>query len=193
MTGGVLEQGRVARREFNGAALELRRGDITLEETDAIVNAANSSLLGGGGVDGAIHRAGGPAILEACRKIRAARGSLPTGQAVITTGGALPASHVIHTVGPVWRGGGAGEAALLCSCYEESLALAREHDLRSVAFPSVSTGVYRYPVRRAAEIALGAVARQLAAHPGVVTLARFLLFDDHTLEQYSQALEEVEL
>ncbi len=180
------------RREFKTATLELKLGDITLEATDIIVNAANTSLLGGGGVDGAIHRAGGPRILEACKAIRAERGPLPTGQAVITTGGELPARLVIHTVGPVWRGGGSGEADLLRSCYAECMLLARQSGLQSVAFPSVSTGVYGYPIRQAAEIAVRTVARQLDTHPDTVSLARFVLFDDQTLEQYRQALEEVE-
>jgi O-acetyl-ADP-ribose deacetylase len=170
--------------------LELVRGDITLETTDAIVNAANSSLLGGGGVDGAIHRAGGPAILEECRKIRAQRGSLPAGEAVITTGGELSARHVIHTVGPVWHGGTHGEAPVLRRCYQSCLALAREHKLHSIAFPSVSTGAYGYPVEDAAAVAVGTVGDELATDAGELTLVRFVLFDDKTFESYARALHD---
>jgi O-acetyl-ADP-ribose deacetylase len=174
-----------------GCMLELVQGDITHESTDAIVNAANSSLMGGGGVDGAIHRAGGPAILEECKKIRDARGRLPTGQAVITGGGRLPARHVIHTVGPVYRDGSHGEEELLRSCYRSCLALAREHQLRSVAFPSVSTGIYGYPVAPAARAALGTVADELGEHAGALDLVRFVLFDADTLEAYKQALAKL--
>ncbi len=179
------------RAVIEGCTLELLKGDLTAESTDAIVNAANSSLLGGGGVDGAIHRAGGPAILEACRAIRAARGPLPTGQAVITPGGELRARHVIHTVGPVWQGGDAGEEELLRSCYRSSLALAREHGLRRLSFPSISTGAYRYPVRPAARAALEAVSDELAAHPAALELVRFVLFDTSTLEAYLEALTKL--
>src|SRR5881394_4208847 len=129
-------------RTFTEGRVRVVVGDITKQDVEAIVNAANSSLLGGGGVDGAIHRAGGPAILEECRAIRARRGPLPAGQAVATTGGELPARRVIHTVGPVWHGGGSGEAETLASCYRSSLALADEEGLGSVAFPSISTGAF---------------------------------------------------
>jgi O-acetyl-ADP-ribose deacetylase len=172
-----------------GHVIELVRGDITEESTDAIVNAANSSLLGGGGVDGAIHRAGGPAILEECQAIRARGGECPTGQAVITGGGRLPARWVIHTVGPVWHGGSRGEALLLASCYRSSLRLAAEKQLRTVAFPSVSTGVYRYPVAQAAVVALGTVARFLREEPDAPAAVRFVLFDEATYEAYRAALE----
>jgi len=138
-------------------------GDITREAVDAIVNAANSSLLGGGGVDGAIHRAGGPAILEACRKIRATTypKGLPTGEAVITTGGNLPARHVIHTVGPIYGEHGGEEARLLAACYANCLALAARHSLSTIAFPAISTGVYGYPKEEAARVALRAIGEAL--------------------------------
>ena len=136
------------------ARIQLVQGDITRQPVAAIVNAANSSLLGGGGVDGAIHRAGGPAILEACRAIRARQGGCKTGEAVITPAGRLPAGHVIHTVGPVWNGGHKGEPALLASCYRNSLRLADENQLASVAFPSISTGIYGYPKPEAAAVAV---------------------------------------
>ena len=138
----------------NKTRLVLIQGDITRQATDAIVNAANSGLMGGGGVDGAIHRAGGPAIMEECRKIRGKIGRLPAGQAVITTGGRLKARHVIHTVGPVWHGGTSGEAETLASAHRESLKLAAEKGLKSVSFPAISTGAYGYPMEAAARIAL---------------------------------------
>ena len=141
------------------------KGDITKVTVDAIVNAANSSLLGGGGVDGAIHRAGGPQILEECRKIRDRQGGCATGQAVITTGGRLPARYVIHTVGPVWNGGGHGEDGLLADAYRNSLALALEHGCRTVAFPNISTGVYRFPPDPAARSVQETVKRFLAERP----------------------------
>src|SRR5437867_9117151 len=144
-------------RDFGSSRLELDRGDITRENVDAIVNAANSSLMGGGGVDGAIHRAGGPAILDECRRIVEARGPLPAGEAVITTGGRLPARRVIHTVGPRWRGGDRGEAATLASCYRNSLALAASEGVSSLAFPSISTGAYGFPIDEASAVALQAV------------------------------------
>lgn len=157
--------------------LLLYRGDITRLDTDAIVNAANSSLLGGGGVDGAIHRAGGPAILEACRHLRATtyRQGLPTGEAVLTTGGQLPARYVIHTVGPVWHGGHKQEPELLARCYRSSLRLAAENNLTSVAFPGISTGIYGYPKPEAARIAVREVQQFLAQHeqPQEVVLVAF--------------------
>jgi len=134
--------------------IELTRGDITKQRTDAIVNAANSSLMGGGGVDGAIHRAGGPAILEECRKIIAKQGTCKTGEAVITTGGLLPAKFVIHTVGPVWNGGNNNEAGKLANCYLNSLQLAVEYKIETIAFPNISTGIYGYPKEEAAKLAL---------------------------------------
>ena len=175
---------------INRTELCLKQGDITQEDTDAIVNAANSSLMGGGGVDGAIHRAGGPAILEACKRIRAERGPLPTGQAVITTGGNLRAKHVIHTVGPIWRGGHAGETQLLASAYRESLKLAVENRLSTVAFPSISTGAYGYPIDEAARIALRTVIDFLESNTSLEKVI-FVLFDSRTYDSYRRALEEL--
>ncbi|NJD61352.1 MAG: O-acetyl-ADP-ribose deacetylase [Deltaproteobacteria bacterium] len=177
-------------REFAGRKLQLVPGDITKETTDAIVNAANSSLLGGGGVDGAIHRAGGAAILKECKAIRARQGECPTGKAVITGGGRLAARFVIHTVGPVWKGGNRGEEALLASCYRSSLRLAAENGVASVSFPSVSTGVYGYPVKEAARVAIGAVAEFLENEERAPELVRFVLFDGITLQAYRDALQE---
>jgi O-acetyl-ADP-ribose deacetylase len=161
-------------------------GDITREQADAIVNAANSSLLGGGGVDGAIHRAGGPAILEACKEIVGRIGRLPPGQAVATPAGRLSARYVIHTVGPVWSGGSKGEAETLASCHREAIRIADELQLASVAFPAISTGVYGYPADRASQIAVGsgAEALQTATHLREV---RFVLFDAPTFEHYANA------
>lgn len=171
----------------DGKQIELGLGDIIREQTDAIVNAANSSLMGGGGVDGAIHRAGGPAILEACRAARMNLGGpLPPGQAVATTGGRLPARHVIHTVGPIYGDGRSGEPETLASCYRESLRIADELGLRSVAFPSISTGAFGYPVRDAARVALAAVRSALAGCRDVRTV-RFVLFDERTLRAYEEA------
>jgi len=159
-------------------------GDITHEETDAIVNAANSSLLGGGGVDGAIHRTGGPVILEECKKIVDRIGRLPAGQAVATSGGKLAARHVIHTVGPFWSGGNRGEAETLANCHRESVRIADELQLGSIAFPAISTGAYRYPVEEAAEVAVSSAADALkdAKH---VRQVRFVLFDDETARHYA--------
>lgn len=171
------------------ARLAIIQGDITRQATDAIVNAANSGLMGGGGVDGAIHRAGGPAILEECKKIVAKQGRLPTGQAVITTGGNLPAKHVIHTVGPVWHGGNEGEAALLESAYRESLKLAAEQRLTSVSFPSISTGAYGYPLAEAASIAVKTAVSFLNGQATSVKEVVFVLFDSRTYQAYSAALE----
>lgn len=168
------------------ATIEFVRGDITLQDVDAIVNAANSRLAGGGGVDGAIHRAGGPSIMEECRRI----GGCPTGSAVVTRGGNLRARWVLHAVGPVWRGGLAGEADLLGSAYERSLELAREKGVQSIAFPSLSTGAYGYPMRAAARVAIAAVARALQARPDGPVLVRFVLFNDADLEVYEEAARE---
>lgn len=173
------------------AKLAIIQGDITKQATDAIVNAANPGLMGGGGVDGAIHRAGGPAILEECKQIVAKQGRLPTGKAVITTGGNLKAKYVIHTVGPIWRGGSKGEAALLESAYRESLKLAAEQKLTSVAFPSISTGVYGYPVSEAARVAIRTVASFLRGPVTPLKEVVFVLFDPVTYQAYSSALEEI--
>jgi O-acetyl-ADP-ribose deacetylase (regulator of RNase III) len=171
--------------------LTITQGDITRQTTEAIVNAANSGLMGGGGVDGAIHRAGGPAILVKCKQIVAEQGRLPTGQAVITTGGKLKAKYVIHTVGPVWRGGGEGEAALLESAYRQSLKLAAEHELTSISFPSISTGAYSYPLAEATQIALKATASFLRETKTTLQEVVFVLFDSRTYQTYAAALEKI--
>ena len=162
--------------------IEAVRGDITEQEVDAIVNAANESLLGGGGVDGAIHAAGGPEILAECREL----GGCATGDAKATTAGRLPARHVIHTVGPVWRGGDAGEPELLADCHRRALEVAAELGCRTVAFPAISTGVYGYPVELAAPVAVAAV-REAARPP--VELIRFVLFGDEHFATFRRALE----
>jgi O-acetyl-ADP-ribose deacetylase len=174
----LLEAGKTI--EFHGPA------DITKETTDAIVNAANSSLMGGGGVDGAIHRAGGPAILAECKSIVAEIGRLPAGKAVITTGGRLAARYVIHTVGPVYSGGKRGEAETLASCHRECMRLADEHGIKSLAFPAISTGAYGYPVDEAANVAIAAVAKALRSASNV-NVVRFVLFDGPTLNAYVNA------
>jgi len=173
------------------AIIGLMQGDITKEATDAIVNAANSGLMGGGGVDGAIHRAGGPAILEECRKIIARIGRLPAGKAVITSGGNLKARYVIHTVGPVWHGGNRSEAELLASAYRESLKLAAEHKLKSVAFPSISTGAYGYPVEDAAEVALAAVTLFLRNEPTSLEEVVFVFYDSSSYRVYATQLNKI--
>ena len=167
--------------------IHIIRGDITKQKVDAIVNAANSSLMGGGGVDGAIHRAGGSAILEECRQIIARQGSCPTGEAVITTAGNLPAKFVIHTVGPVWSGGNNGEPMKLASCYANSLRLAVENDLRSIAFPNISTGIYGYPKKQAAEIAAKTVSYLVTFNPMITVY--FVCFDEENFQLYQSLLE----
>ena len=171
---------------INKSVLELIEGDITEQETDAIVNAANSSLLGGGGVDGAIHRAGGPKILEECRKL----GGCPTGEARITQGGNLKAKYVIHTVGPIYSGGKQREAELLASAYKNSLSLASQYKLKSVAFPSISTGAYGYPVNEAAMVALKTVINYFKTHTDI-ELVRFVLFGLKAYQAYDKALQEL--
>lgn len=170
----------------------LRQGDITKVEVDAIVNAANTSLMGGGGVDGAIHKAGGPAILEECQQIVAKQGGCPVGEAVITTGGNLPARYVIHTVGPVWRGGDHNEAEFLQSAYTSSLQLALQHGIKSMAFPNISTGVYAFPKALAAEVAIRIVRAFLQQHPAIEKIL-FVCFDDENFRIYRQLLGEESL
>ena len=174
------------KRNIGTSTIELVEVDITQERVDAIVNAANSRLAGGGGVDGAIHRAGGPRILEECRKI----GGCPTGEAVITTGGNLPAGHVIHTVGPVYRDGEHGEPELLAAAYRNSLRVASENGLATVAFPSISTGIYGYPIRDASKVALSTVIAYLKDHPEI-ELVRHVLFSWSDYETYEETLKEL--
>jgi O-acetyl-ADP-ribose deacetylase len=179
-----LQLGKGKSFELHGPA------DITKVEIDAIVNAANSSLLGGGGVDGAIHRTGGPSILAECKRIVAEIGMLEHGKAVITTAGRLPAKYVIHTVGPIYRGGGRGEPKILKSCYEESIRIADEHDVRSIAFPSISTGAFGYPIDEAAPIAIETAVQYLNSSQNV-NHVRFVLFDTYTLKAYVRAVEKL--
>ena len=172
--------------EINRGIIVLVEGDITEEETDAIVNAANSGLRGGAGVDGAIHRSGGPSIMAECRRI----GGCPTGQAVITSGGELKAKHVIHTVGPVYRGGTKGEADLLAGAYLSSLKLAAAQGLKSIAFPAISTGVYGYPLAEAARIALATAIDYLRQHTDL-RVVRFVLFDRRTYDTFAGELKKL--
>ena len=165
------------------------KGDITkVNDLEVIVNAANTSLLGGGGVDGAIHRAAGPKLLEECRKLN----GCPTGEAKITGAYNLPCKYVIHTVGPVWRGGSRGEPGLLSNAYRNSLQVAADYGIRTIAFPSVSTGVYHYPLEQAAAIAVKTVRDFCTAYPGKIDIVRFVLFDDRTLQAYDHAISEIE-
>lgn len=170
------------------ARIELIQGDITKAQVDAIVNAANRQLIGGGGVDGAIRRAGGDAIEQACARIRERQGGVDTGKAVITTGGNLSAKYVIHTAGPVWEGGTAGEPELLASCYRASLQLAVENGVKTIAFPSISTGIYGYPTEKAAAVAVHAVKEFVTSGGSAPTCIQFILFDDATYQCYTDAL-----
>jgi O-acetyl-ADP-ribose deacetylase len=175
--------------EAGGARLEIIVGDITTLDVDALVNAANRSLLGGGGVDGAIHRAAGPELLAECKTL----GGAATGEAKVTRGYRLKARHVIHAVGPVWSGGDEYEDDLLASCYRRSLALAAEHKLTSIAFPAISTGVYHFPPERAARIAVGTVASELAAHASTVRHVIFCCFSDAIAAHHRDAFAELGL
>jgi O-acetyl-ADP-ribose deacetylase len=172
--------------EIGTSKLKLIEGDITTQDTQAIVNAANTSLLGGGGVDGAIHRAGGPAVLEECKRL----GGCPTGEARITTGGKLKARWVIHTVGPVYRDGRHREPELLAAAHESSLALASERGIQSVAFPSISTGAYGYPMEEAARIGLSTTIAFLRTHPEIA-LVRFVLFGPSAMHIYEEVLSSI--
>jgi len=182
---------QVAEVSINQTRLSIIQGDITKQGTDAIVNAANSSLMGGGGVDGAIHRAGGPAILEECKQIVAKQGRLPTGKAMITTGGNLQARFIIHTVGPIWHGGNKGEPELLASAYRESLKVAAENNLSTISFPSISTGAYGYPVAKAAKVATNTVVSSLRKGVTSVKEVVFVLFDSATFQSYASVLSEI--
>jgi len=177
---------------IGNAKIRIIRGDITEQETEAIVNAANSSLMGGGGVDGAIHRKGGPKILEECKRIRRTQwpNGLPTGKAVITTGGNLKAKYVIHTVGPVWRGGKHGEAELLADAYRNSLKLAVSKGIRTISFPAISTGAYGYPMEEAAEVALKTV-RDFLEDEDKLDEVVFVLFTESAYKVYERKAREI--
>ena len=176
------------RKSANDKILRLMVGDITRVAADAIVNAANSALAGGGGVDGAIHRAGGPSIMQELDHIRAKAGGCPTGSAVVTGAGRLPARFVFHAVGPVYRGGKHGEAHLLASCYRTCLALAEEHAIHTIAFPSISTGVYGYPIQEAARIALAEITQHLGQQGAKLVEVKFVLFSDADYQVYASCL-----
>ena len=176
------------KKKINNAILELIQGDITNQDTEAVVNAANSSLLGGGGVDGAIHRAGGTSILEECKKL----GGCATGEAKITTAGNMKASYVIHTVGPIWKGGSYNERDLLKNCYQRSMEIAEERKISSLSFPSISTGIYRFPIEKASKIALNTVASNLK-QSSCIKRCVFVLFSEKDLKIYLKALEEIEI
>jgi O-acetyl-ADP-ribose deacetylase (regulator of RNase III) len=175
--------------ESSNDKIEIIKGDITRIVVDAIVNAANTSLLGGGGVDGAIHRAGGPDILEECRKIVARQGGCKTGQAVITTGGNLPAKFVIHTVGPVWNGGKYDEEQKLADCYKNSLKLAVDNNCKTIAFPNISTGIYGFPKKEAAQIAVDTVIEVISKTDKIEKVI-FVCFDDENYRLYEESIED---
>ena len=178
-------------KQLTQTTIELIQGDITRAEVDAIVNAANKELIGGGGVDGAIRRTGGEAVVKACDAIRKRQGGCPTGTAVITTGGNLHAKYVIHTAGPVWQGGNEDESDLLASCYKECLKLAVENEVRSIAFPSISTGVYGYPTDKASKVALQTICDLDGSRTKVPECIQFILFDDATYNCYVEALSNL--
>lgn len=178
------------KKNINNSIIELTQGDITHQIVDVIVNAANSELMGGGGVDGAIHRAGGGEILAQCKKIKAQQGRLPTGQAIATTAGKLKAKYIVHTVGPIWSGGKQHEPELLASAYRNSLKCAEENLATTVAFPSISTGAYGYPVENASIIALKAVSNYLKGDT-CIKIVRFVLFDVRTFEAFKKALTHI--
>lgn len=170
------------------ATIKLIKGDITVSDTDAIVNAANSSLLGGGGVDGAIHRKGGPKILEECIEIRNLQGGCKTGEAVYTSGGLLPCRYVIHTVGPIWNGGKKKERELLSNCYHNSLKIANDLNLAMIAFPNISTGIYHFPKQEAAEIAIQTVQAFLKTENKTIQEVSFICFDEENYEIYGKLI-----
>lgn len=174
---------------YKNTKLSLIQGDITLQDTEAIVNAANETLLGGGGVDGAIHRAGGPKILEECKVIRKKQGGCSTGEAVITTGGNLPSAYVIHTVGPIWRGGNNKEQELLTNAYKNSLKLATDNNIKTISFPSISTGVYNYPIEEASIIALNTVKNILDEIK--FSEIRFILFSKKDFDVYKNSIKKI--
>ena len=176
--------------QINKSVLQIVQGDLTTHDTDAIVNAANTSLMGGGGVDGAIHRAGGSVILEECKQIVANQGQLPTGEAVITTAGNMPSKYVIHTVGPIYGESNSNESELLVNAYHNSLKLAADKKLTSISFPSISTGVYSYPLQEASKIALETVVNFLRKNEQI-KLVKFVLFDDRTFAAYQNSLCEL--
>lgn len=173
---------------FGSTRIIIKQGDITQEDSDGIVNAANSSLMGGGGVDGAIHRAGGPTILEECKQIAINEGGCAAGDAVITGGGNLVAKYVVHTVGPIWNGGDKGEPEILANAYRNSLSVAAMRGIRTIAFPSISTGVYGYPIEKASRVALEAV-RKFCEEFKQIEEIRFVLFSDADLKVYENAIK----
>jgi len=190
----ILDETKMSREEYSVGKTQivLLQGDITEMNTDAIVNAANSSLMGGGGVDGAIHRKGGPKILEECKRIRTTEwpSGLPTGKSVITSGGKLKAKYVIHTVGPVWRGGKSGEAELLAEAYVNCLKMAVSKGIKTIAFPSISTGAYGYPITEASQIALKSV-KQFLEKEDELEKVVFVLFTQHDFEVYRESLRKI--